>query len=166
MPKHNIVERFFDGQPVVDAKRDLRVFVTQRDIQKGRRKEPRNCVFVQACHRLFGSNLAAFLRMTAYVDLPDARGRLKVNRFILSKDVRKQIAKLDKTGKADPGGFLLRAPSPGCTLAHKMAYARKREREIESGKRIVEPRRRLRNAKPKAMGLEVRDGRGYFASRI
>ena len=124
--RHNskLLKRVFGGLPVVDAKRELRLFSDVSDISVATRKDPTNCVFAKTCQRLYGSHNVAFFRTVAYVDLPDSKGGRRIERFNLTKMTRKLIEKFDRTGRADPAGYHLIAPSPGFTMDHRLAKSR------------------------------------------
>lgn len=160
MPRRLAVERYFGDLPVVDAKAPLRIFPNKRDISKAKPKNPAHCVFAESCRRMYGATKIMFLRTTAFIDLPDRNGKRKVNRFVLQKDVRQQIAKFDRTRKADPGGYELSPPSPGMTLDAKLSYTRRRMAKIRKGLHKVVPRGNSRNTRPLTGTLQVRDGRG------
>ena len=154
-----VVGRFFRGLPVVDADEPLRIILNNADIKNARKLDPNNCAFAQACRRLFDSHAVLFLRRTAYVELPDSKGKRKVNRFIISPEMASRIAEFDKTGKCDEGGFILNPPNASKKLGLAAAYERKRRAAIASGD--LKPKRRNKPNKKyaKAM-LGVRDGRG------
>jgi hypothetical protein len=152
------VHRFFRGLPVVDATEPLRVVVNKTDIRTAKRLDPNNCVFAQACRRLFNSHAVLFLRRTAYVELPDSRGRRVVNRFKITPTVFDRIVKFDKTGEADEGGFLLKPPVPSQRIEAHAAYAKRYRRELYEGKRTVKATRPNKRYQKGMLG--VRDGRG------
>lgn len=153
-----VVGRFFHGLPVVDATEPLRIVVNKTDLRKAKPLDPNNCVFAQACRRLFESHAVLILRRTAYVELPDSKGKRKVNRFIISDDVRDRIVRFDKTGKANEGGFIFNAPAESQRMDAKQSYGSKYRKAISSGKhRISHTKPNKKHAR--AM-LGVRDGRG------
>jgi hypothetical protein len=124
-----VSQRYFEGLPVIDAKEPLRVFVNESDIKKARPQNPKQCVYAQACKRLFGARTVVFLRTTAYVDLPNEKGNRFVNRFTLHRTTGEAIQHFDKTGEAHPGGFLLSPPRPSRTLDGQRDISRKRRKE-------------------------------------
>lgn len=124
MKKHALLKRLFHGVPVVDAKRELRVFVLPEDIEHAQRNNPIECVFAQACRRLFGSHRVAFFHSVAYAELPLPAGGTRIERFMLPKMTRDSILVWDRAGVADPGGYLLTPPRAGQTLDYKLAYRR------------------------------------------
>ncbi len=154
-----VVGRYFRGLPVVDATEPLRVMINSADKQKARRLDPNNCVFAQACRRLYDSHAVLVLRRTAYVELPDSRGRRVVNKFVISSQTKDLIALFDKTGEAPEGGFVFLAPSPSKTMDAHRKYNEKYRREIGNGHRTV-TRTNKKNAKYERTMVGVRDGRG------
>jgi hypothetical protein len=156
------IKRYFDGMPVKDATDNLRVFVNRADIKTARRKDPGNCVYANACKRLYGSSAILFFRTIAYVDLPDEQGNRVVNRFHLNARVRGQIAEFDKTGIAHPGGFLLSAPPHSGTLEVGRAYTKARKKALLMGERVVVPGNKMSKKNHTSVSLvtDVRDGTG------
>ena len=153
------VSRFFNGLPVVDAKEPLRVFINQNDIRKAKPKDPTCCVYANACKRLYNSRAILFLRRTAFVDLPNAKGERVVNRFLLNKEVMERIERFDKTGEAHPGGFNLRAPHPKGTLEYVRKTSLERKARIRAGTHKVKPHgpnKRVDDAG------DVRTGKGHI----
>lgn len=153
------VGRFFRGLPVVEATEPLRIVVNKSDIKSGKRLDPNNCVFAQACKRLFNSHAVLFLRRTAYVELPDSKGIRQVHRFMISKETADKIHHFDKTGEADEGGFILNPPPISRTIEAHKTYTKRYNREIATGKRT--PQRGVRRKSRFIKTMEgVRDGRG------
>lgn len=113
-----IVSRAYGGLPVVEAKGDLLIHVTQKDVDKSTRKDPNNCAIAQACRRSFDAGVVLFYKHIAYVDLPGPHGKRVVQRFALSSETKRLIAKFDRTGKfqVNTGPLVLKAPPPTNTL--------------------------------------------------
>lgn len=155
------VGRFFRGLPVVDATEPLRIVVNKQDIKGAKRLDPNNCVFAQACRRLFNSHAVLFLRRTAYVELPDEKGIRVVNRFILSHETCEKIHHFDKTGEAEEGGFILNPPTASTTIAGKRKYTKKYKKAIASGQHVPEKRKSNKKNRRFLKTMEgIRDGRG------
>ncbi len=111
------ITRLWGDVPVVDAKKDLRVFITPSDVESATRKDPGACVFAKACSRSFGCKRVLIYRATAYVELPSENGALKVERFTLTPAMRSLVEAFDKGEIVIPAaGFVLRAPSKSQTL--------------------------------------------------
>lgn len=121
------MKRLWGDFPVVDASSELRVFPNAKDIHDGRPKDPTNCAFSQACKRLYGSSKVMFLRNVAYVDLPQADGSRRVERFMLTQPMRRLIEEFDQTGVASPGGYVLRPPTPSFTFEGRKEYNDRRQ---------------------------------------
>lgn len=153
-----VVGRFFRGLPVVDATESLRIVVNKSDIARARRLDPNNCVFAQACRRLYDSHAVLVLRKTAYVELPDDSGRRVVNRFIISENTSEKIVTFDKTGEAPEGGFLFNAPTASKTMDAERKYALKHKGDIRSGRHT--PKKRTKQTRISRTMFGVRDGRG------
>jgi hypothetical protein len=113
----------FQGRPVEEAKRALRVFPNANDADTAIQKDPAHCAFANACRRMFGSHEVVFFRTIAYVELPDGKGRgaTHIERFYLPKAVRRQIIEFDRTGRFVADGYALAPPTFGYTLEHRAA---------------------------------------------
>jgi hypothetical protein len=149
---HMLIRRLFNGLPVIDSKRELRVFASPKDIKDAKRNDPTNCVFANACRRLYGSHSVAFFHNYAYVELPDERGNQRIERFRLPKQTQTSIVVFDKTGIADKGGYVLAAPSPGVTL----------DRKLQIGREYIRPARSKSSGAHKKRGenIDFRSGTG------
>lgn len=108
---HKLIDRLFNGLPVMDAKKEMIIQAIAADIKSAKRRDPFNCVFAKACKRIYGSHTVAFFRNYAYVEKNN-----RIERFSLPKATRDSVMMYDKAGIAEPGGYLLRPPSPGDTL--------------------------------------------------
>lgn len=125
------IRRVWGDVEVVDAKKDLRVFVQPEDVTKATKRHPGCCVFAQACKRQFSATKVLFWRSVAYVELPGPGGRRRVERFILSSDMRDLIENFDKGNDvATLAGFELKAPGPSRTFEGGAARHRRR-RELK-----------------------------------
>lgn len=165
----NTVERVWDGVPVQDATKDLRIMIKPCDVSNAVQKDPGHCVFARACKRSFGTKKVLFLRTIAYVELPDEKGEMKVERFMMSPSVQQLVSDFDKGNKVIPhGGFLLLAPTPANRLDSQRAYeetrkeSRKTKREaLLRGERPQTPERGKESPhNPRAIDFEVRNGTG------
>ena len=114
------IKRHWGDVEVVDAAKDLRVFIQPEDVSSATAKDPGCCVFAQACKRQFAATKVLFWRSVAYVELPGADGRRRVERFSLSPDMRELIENFDKgNAVATVAGFELKRPVPSETFAAK-----------------------------------------------
>lgn len=123
------IRRTWGDLPVVDAEKDLRVFIAPEDVAKATKKDPGYCVFAQACRRQFHATKVLFFRRVAYVELPTESGERRVERFIMGDGMRPLIESFDRgQGVIPKAGFLLRAPGPAHRFEAKKAKS-KRDRE-------------------------------------
>ena len=72
------LRRFFGDLPVVDADESLRIITNADDIRTAVRKDPRRCVFAQACRRLFGATTVLIFRSVACVRFAGRNGKRTV----------------------------------------------------------------------------------------
>ena len=163
------IKRVWGDVEVVDAPKDLRVFIQPQDVKKATKKDPGCCVFAQACKRQFDATKVLFWRSVAYVELPGPGGKRRVERFILSSDMRDLIENFDKGNEvATLAGFELKAPGPSRTFegnaARHRKYAEMKRKALIKGVRKGEKRGNQgdgRYSKPSiVVDLEVRHGTG------
>ena len=163
------IRRVWGDVDVVDAPKDLRVFIQPEDVNKASKKDPGCCVFAQACKRQFAATKVLFWRSVAYVELPGPSGKRRVERFILSSEMRDLIENFDKGNQvATLAGFELKRPGPSRTFEGNAARHR-RTRELKrkaliKGVRKGDKRGNQgdgRYSKPSiVVDLEVRNGSG------
>jgi hypothetical protein len=153
---------------VIDAEKDLRVFIQPQDVRSAKAKDPGCCVFAQACKRQFAASKVLFWRSVAYVELPGPDGKRRVERFTLSSEMRELIENFDKGNKvSEVAGFELKRPRPTETLEGKLkknrAWKERNRKALLSGtarsKRGTQGQGKY--SKPAiVVDLEVRDGKG------
>lgn len=170
------IKRHWGDIEVVDAAKDLRVFIQPEDVSSATAKDPGCCVFAQACKRQFAATKVLFWRSVAYVELPGPTGKRRVERFALSPQMRELIENFDRGNPvATVAGFELKRPVPSQRLdgqiARNRAWSEKRKEALLNGT-AVGPRRATAGAKKGSQGegkyskpaivvdLEVRDGKG------
>jgi hypothetical protein len=169
------IRRVWGDIDVVDAQKDLRVFISPEDVLSARSKDPGCCVFAQACKRQFAATKVLFWRTVAYVELPSPSGKRRVERFELSPEMRSLIENFDR-GKKVPieAGFELRAVRPSRAFEHKLDLNRKqrlKKAAMLNGERIskaVGNQGKGAYSRPAiVVDLEVRSGKGrvHFKSR-
>jgi hypothetical protein len=151
------LQRVFNGLPVIDAKTPLRFFVSSADIQGADRKDPANCVIARACRRLFNSTTVLFWRSIAYVETIDENDKHQVERFVLNQITRRRIARFDRTGKADPAGYMLFPPAVSQQLDSARQYRKEWDATHPVARRRIHGRRIVLDAR-----AEVRDGQGQI----
>ncbi len=158
------IRRLWGDLEVVEAQKDLRVFIRPSDVRKARAKDPEQCVFAKACRRQFDATKVLFLKSVAYVDLPGEDGVRRVERFQMSPQMRDLVESFDRGQPIrDIAGFELRKPRPSYTLEAKAEKSRgERERRTRRSKAVAASSRGKgaysRPALP--VDLSVRNGMG------
>lgn len=133
--EQKVIETFFAGMPVVDAKHDLNIYPLQCDIDAAVPGDPENCVFARSLQRTMQAEAVVFWKTVAIVSMPDRNGKMRAVRFRLSPQMRAAIVAFDKTGEASVEDFILKAPSPGQTLVHlRKQKVKERQRAAEQQK--------------------------------
>ena len=163
------IKRHWGDIEVVDAEKDLRVFIQPEDVSSATAKDPGCCVFAQACKRQFAATKVLFWRSVAYVELPGRDGRRRVERFSLSRDMRDLIENFDKGNPvANVAGFELKKPVPSETFEGKArrnkSQGERRKKALLKGTRMT-PKRGIQGegkySKPAiVIDLQVRNGKG------
>jgi hypothetical protein len=160
------IKRHWGDVEVVDAPKDLRVFVQPEDVKSATRKDPGCCVFAQACKRQFAATKVVFWKAVAFVELPGPDGTRRVERFLLPPDMRYLIENFDRGNSVvDFAGFELKAPSASQTLAGQSEYKKRRKKTaLVKGTRTSQKRGIQGEgtySKPAiVVDLEVRNGSG------
>lgn len=163
------IKRHWGEIEVVDAAKDLRVFIQPEDVSSATAKDPGCCVFAQACKRQFAATKVLFWKSVAYVELPGPDGKRRVERFMLSPEMRDLIENFDRGNRvADVAGFELKKPVPSETFAGKWKRnkARKEQRKKALLNGTKTPQKRGIQGEGKygkpviVVDLQVRSGRG------
>jgi hypothetical protein len=103
------IKRFWGKVPVVDAVKDLRIFVQPNDLKGAKPGDASACVLAKACKRSVGSDKVLFYRDVAYVEVPTESGETRVERFLTPRVMRDKIEAFDKgEGFIPKAGFTLR----------------------------------------------------------
>lgn len=81
---------------IVDAKAPISLVPLAIDLEGADPKTPNNCFLVHTARRMFGAKAAVFWKKSAYIDMPDGRGKRVVRRWISSKSITDTVAKIDR----------------------------------------------------------------------
>ena len=163
------IRRHWGDVEVVDAEKNLRVFIQPEDVRSATQKDPGCCVFAQACKRQFAATKVLFWRSVAFVELPGPKGGRRVERFELSPQMRDLIDNFDRGNKVQElAGFELKRPRPsqtfeGMARRQREANARRKEALILGTRQSTKKGRQGegRYSKPvRVVDLEVRNGTG------
>ena len=163
------IRRTWGDLEVVDAKKNLRVFVRPEDIASAKAKDPGNCVFAKACVRQFHATKVLFWKRVAYIDLLSSDGVRRVERYQIPEQMRSLIKSFDKGEPVKEfGSFELKRPKPSETFEQRLQNNRKwRETQRKAMLRgEVAGAKRGRQGEGKRKGpagkldLQVRDGTG------
>lgn len=154
------ISREFGGLPLVEAKSDLCIVLSDEDIKKGKKKDPAQCAIAHFGRRVYHAKKVAFFRSTAYIDLPDENGVRRVVRFMLSKPAKDFIKAFDKNEAVKSGvGLVLKAPSQSETLDAKLERRKKHMNYKHPRKPMTTIKKKI---KKKPVAIDVRNGSGVF----
>lgn len=163
------IRRHWGDVEVVDADKNLRVFIQPEDVRSATQKDPGCCVFAQACKRQFAATKVLFWRCVAFVELPAPKGGKRVERFELSPQMRDLIDSFDRGHTVqDLAGFELKRPRPsqtfeGMARRKREANARRKEALLLGTRQSIKKGRQGegRYSKPvRVVDLEIRNGSG------
>lgn len=110
-----------EGMPVIDAKHDMTIHITKRDIRLADSKSPGSCAAALALNRKFPE---------AHVHL----GRVYIRsnkgnwqRYVTPKNLRTELVAFDRGGTFEAGEYTLTAPHPSQRLRFKKTGPKKRK---------------------------------------
>jgi len=142
------------GQDWVDAKADLRLFITQRDCNRAVPGDPNRCVIAQTLRHTLGGEITNFevRNKTAIIRYIDANGNPVVERYYLGKRARQIVLDNDAGKPVAPQEITLKRPHPSMRAeARQNEKFKRRERErqkaLRGGRRVsTNPARRPKSA--------------------
>jgi hypothetical protein len=167
------IRKLFGEFPVIDASSDMLVYVNLEDQELGVPGDPSNCMFSRACKRAFGSQGVLFYPTVAYVDMldPSDNSQRVVMRFLLPKKTRQRLERFEwDRNHTIEATFLLKAVPKTKRTVERRKFERKRQTDLKSGKRQIDPKRSAaakRAHKDKAYDrlLGIRSGSGQIHTR-
>ena len=130
-----VIAREWGGYPVVEAIKELRLFVSKEDIEKATRKDFGCCALAEACKRSIGSHGVFFYGKIAYVHIPTSGN---VQRFQLSTKAQKFVAAFDKGMEVESQEIVLLPTTYSNRLSTKTKYDAAAKERIAAG--TVKPR--------------------------
>jgi hypothetical protein len=170
---YETIRRTWGDVEVVDAEKDLRVFIQPEDVATASRKDPGCCVFAQACKRQFSASKVLFWKSVAYVELPGPSGKRRVERFSMSPQMRDLVENFDRGNVVENvAGFELKAPRPSYTLAGKASkqkrFIEKRRKALINGAASVTQGKGAYEKPAIIVDLSVRRGTGlvHFSKKV
>ena len=96
-----------EGLPVIDAKRQLTVTVTKRDIARGVKMTPDKCAMARACYRELNCLEVRVYRTRCYIRTNDHNWV----RYITPRSLRDETIAYDRGGRMMPGMHTLTPPT-------------------------------------------------------
>lgn len=112
---------------VVEAEAPLRLQPMPCDLKYAKPREPDRCVYVFCARRQHRATSIVFWKTSAYIDLVGLDGVRRIERFILTPAVRREIEKFDAGKKFNVGrAFILKAPVDHDTVASGRARTKAR----------------------------------------
>jgi hypothetical protein len=112
------------GKKVVDAKRPVKIVITERDTKDGDNKNPSSCAAALAAKRDVPDCISARVHIgRVYIEHRD-----KWVRYMTPESLRTEIVAFDRGGSFQPGDYVLKAPAPTETIEGKREYNRKKSK--------------------------------------
>jgi hypothetical protein len=126
-----IVQDFFPQVTRVrDARKDLHVNVTEKDVEEGRKKGHVDCVMAVACKRDKRVTGVIMAVKTAYI----VQGS-EATRYKTPERITREIVSFDRGGNFIPGPYELKAPSKHQKLGTSARPSGKKPHKSKIGKR-------------------------------
>lgn len=100
-------EHFPNVESVEDAKQDVTIKVTARDIAWAAKKNHNHCALARACEQHIGVDAAIVSRATAYLICGS-----KATRYHMSGAAAREVVAFDRGAGFTPGEYILKAPTP------------------------------------------------------
>jgi hypothetical protein len=155
----DLLKRVFAGMELMDATFNLHLTLKPEDGIGAIPRDLQNCQMAKCSKRLFGSENMVFMRTVAYVDLEGEDGIRRCYRFSMGDKIRTAVRLLDEEEKkADPGVYILYAPTYSSTLDKRRAYEKvtRKKPDYKKKRRIIAKKMRRRKAIIKATGQPIR----------
>lgn len=108
-----MTKRMFEGLPVIDAKSDIVLNVTKKDVLNSKKKDPGSCAAAQAGKREFRRDVKVFLSRM-YV-----RSKKGWVRYITPTNAAREIVSFDRGSEFIPGEYIFKAAGPGQKLGYR-----------------------------------------------
>lgn len=129
-----------EGLPVKDATRSVILHITDSDVRKGRKKNPKECAAAQACKRQLGATEAQVHKTRTYV-----RFNGHWQRYQTPGSLQAEIVAFDRGGSFEPGEHILLKMPPS-----KLGK-RKSGKTLHRGTRKLRGYHRVPNVRPTAL---------------
>lgn len=124
---------FHPSRNVVDAKKDIGLHITARDIRRGNNKEPGGCAAALACLRETHAVQAMVYLSKTFVQF---KRNGPWHRLMTPRNLASEIIAFDRGGEFMPGDYTLRAPkAPSEKLGYKKAPETNRQRPLRKNRR-------------------------------
>lgn len=108
-----------DGMKVVDAKRKLKLEISNDDVKQGKTKEPGTCAAAKACLRQVKDIKAVRVHLSrVYMKIEDKQGEKWV-RYLTPDPLRNEIIAFDRGGTFEPGQYTLNWVQPSTQFGVK-----------------------------------------------
>jgi len=120
-----------DDLPIIDAKKAVKLIITEQDVAGGNPKKPSTCAVAKACARQMHVKEVRVHLGRVYV----RTNNLNWQRFITSRAMRTEIIAFDRGGRFSPGEYTLEKVQPSKTAAMRRGEIRKRKKPAVPGKK-------------------------------
>ena len=126
---------------LIDAKENMSIYISEKDISKGVSTNPLKCTAAQCIQRSFDTKKVAMFLTTCYVQMPDESN---ISRYIVPPSLRKHIVTPQDTG-GNPiaGWYRLQNPEGEYRLSAQRAGWQRLQEKRNQG---ILPRRKPMDA--------------------
>lgn len=126
------MKRMYEGLPVVDAGKDIKLSVTPADIRGSSKKNPGQCAAARTLSRELETEARVFLTRTY---IKDKKAKTWV-RYLTPASISREIVSFDRGSQFEPGEYVIKAPSAGQRLGYDRGPSSEDQR---TGKRFQSP---------------------------
>lgn len=115
-------QRLYEGLPVVDATKSLKMTITRTDVKHAKKNDPANCAAAIAYKRKLNKEVHIFLTR-AYV-----KENKSWTRYMVPESVSREIISFDRGSDFIPGDYIIKAPVETQKLgAHRLRGPNKKK---------------------------------------
>jgi hypothetical protein len=117
-----------DDLPVLDAKKSVKLIVTEEDVKGGNPKKPNTCAVAKACMRQMHVKEVRVHLGRVYV----RSNNLNWQRFITSRAMRTEVIAFDRGGRFAPGEYILKKITPAAATGKQQGSDKKTKKRSKS----------------------------------
>jgi hypothetical protein len=118
------IVRHYQGLPVREARANLLVQPSKKDIEGASPEDPTNCAYARCLKRTLECKTVFVFKSIAYIETLDEKGKPVLERYVVKQHAREYLLKFDGGQRVEPGGFTFHKPNRSSTLDYKTEQTR------------------------------------------